>query len=61
MFDFQTKLSFESWESVFENNDRHYISVLNTYLRILYSSFRIKKLNIRTKSDTWITLGMRNL
>jgi hypothetical protein len=42
-FDFQIKLSFESWESVFENNDRLYVSVLNTYLRELYSSFRIKK------------------
>lgn len=40
-FDFQIKLSFESWESVFENNDRLYVSVLNTYLRKLYSSFRI--------------------
>jgi len=60
-FDFQIELSFESWESVFENNDRHYISVLNTYLRILYSSFHIKKLNTTTKSNTWITLGIRNL
>lgn len=61
MFDFQIKLSSESWEIVFENNDRHNISVLNTYLSILYSSFPIKKLNTTTKSNTWITLGIRNL
>jgi hypothetical protein len=42
-FDFQIKLSFESWESVFENNDRHYVSVLKTRLRILFSRFFIKK------------------
>jgi len=42
-FHFQIKLSFESWESVFENNDRHYVSVLKTHLRILFSRFCIKK------------------
>jgi hypothetical protein len=55
-------LSFESRESVFENNHRHYVSVLNTYLSTLYSRFCTeKKLNTTTKSNTRITLRIRNL
>ena len=62
MFDFQMKLSFESWETVFENNDKDtmFNAFLNTYLRIFYSSFPLKKLNTKPKSNTWITLGIRN-
>jgi hypothetical protein len=45
MFDFQIKPSVESWERVFENDDidRESNSFLNTYLRIFYSSFLLKK------------------
>jgi len=40
MHDFQIKLSFDSWESVFENDniDTTSNSFLNTYLRIFYPS-----------------------
>jgi hypothetical protein len=43
-FNFHIKHSFESWESVFENNDidMMFNSVLNTYLIIFYSIFCIK-------------------
>jgi len=62
MFDFQIKPSFESWESVFENDDIDTLSnsFLNTYLRIFYSSFPLKKLNPKTEINTWITPGLRN-
>jgi len=45
MFDFQIKPSVESWDSVFENDDIDRVSnsFLNTYLRIFYSSFLLKK------------------
>lgn len=44
MYDFQIKLSFDSWESLFENDniDTMSNSFLNTYLRIFYSSFPLK-------------------
>jgi hypothetical protein len=35
-------------------------SFLNTYLRIFYSSFPPKKINIKISSDAWITQGIRN-
>ena len=39
--DFQIKLSYETWGSVFEGDEVNKIlnSFLNTYLRILYSAF----------------------
>jgi hypothetical protein len=41
---FKTKLSYESWDSVFDNNgnvdvDSLFSSFLNNYLRIVYTSF----------------------
>jgi hypothetical protein len=49
MFAFQIKPSFESWETVFENDDidTMYNSFLNTYLTIFYSSFPLKKINTK--------------
>ena len=48
ILDFIYKLSNESWDSVFNNNDVNLMfnSFLNTYLRVFYSSFP----PIRTKS-----------
>jgi len=44
--DFKIKLSLETWDNVFDDNDVNstYNSFLNTYLRVFYSSFPLKKL-----------------
>jgi hypothetical protein len=41
MNEFSTQLSYETWDSAFVDRDTDSIfnSFLNTYLRILYSSF----------------------
>jgi len=41
ILDFRIKLSLETWDNVFENNDMNsmYNFFLNTYLRVFYSSF----------------------
>lgn len=46
--DFNTKLSYETWESIFGEDDVNNIlnNFLNTYLRIFYSSFPLKKSTI---------------
>jgi hypothetical protein len=45
----------------FENNDINssYNFFLNTYLRVYYSSFPIRKLIIKTNGNAWITTGVR--
>jgi ribosomal protein S8 len=45
MADFVMKLSYETWDTVLSNVDidTKFNSFLNTYLRILYSSFPLKK------------------
>ena len=45
VFDFLYKLSFETWNSIFDSNDVNsmFNSFLNIYLRIFYSSFSLKK------------------
>jgi hypothetical protein len=60
IFDFKTSLSLETWD-VFENNDINssYNLFLNTYLRVYYSSFPLRKLIIRTNGNAWITTGIR--
>jgi hypothetical protein len=47
--DFQYKLSFKTWDSVFDTNDINimYNSFLNSFLRIFYSSFSLKELKIK--------------
>ena len=44
ILDFRIKLSLETWDNVFENNDMNsmYNFFLNTYLRVFYSSFPLK-------------------
>jgi hypothetical protein len=58
---FKIKLSYETWDNVFENNDVNciYNSFLNTYLRVFYSSFPLRKLITKTNSNAWITTGIR--
>jgi hypothetical protein len=45
MADFVMKLSYETWDTVFSNvdTDTKFNSFLDTYLRIFYSSFPLKK------------------
>jgi hypothetical protein len=57
--DFQTKLSYENWESVFNNSDIN--TSLNVFLNIyvihFYSSFPLKQIH-NLKSNSWITSGI---
>ena len=61
--DFKIKLSLETWDNVFDNNDVNctYSSFLNAYLRVLYeySSFPLKKLITKTNGNVWVTMGIR--
>jgi len=46
MAEFQNSLTYESWDQVFDSNDVNNIfnSFLNTYLRIFYAPFPLRKL-----------------
>ena len=61
IFEFGIKLSFETWDNVFENNDINsmYNNFLNTYLRTFYSSFPLKKPVIKANGNAWITMGIK--
>jgi hypothetical protein len=61
LLDFQYKLSFESWDSIFDTVDVNMMfnSFLSTFLRIFYSSFPLKNLKTKTHNSGWITLGIR--
>jgi hypothetical protein len=60
MVEFQNNSSYESWEQVFDSNNVNemFNSFLNTYLRIFYASFPLKKINHNTKTP-WITTGIK--
>jgi len=60
MAQFQNSLSYESWDQVFDGNDvnKTFNSFLNTYLRIFYARFPLKKINNETKAP-WITIGIK--
>jgi hypothetical protein len=55
------KLSYETWDNVFVDKDVDTIfnSFLNTYLRIFYSSFPIRKVKAKYKKNPWITHGIK--
>jgi hypothetical protein len=50
--DFQTQLSYENWENVFSEKDvtSSFNNFLNTYLRLLNSSFSFKEREKENKS-----------
>jgi hypothetical protein len=55
MEQFKIRLSYESWDSIFSNNDNMDINslfniFLNNYLRIVYTSFPLIKIIERSKS-----------
>ena len=58
--DFLLTLSYETWESVFEDNDINTIfnSFLNTFLGHFYFSFPVVKANKPLNHNSWITLGI---
>jgi hypothetical protein len=61
IIDFNTKLNYESWEDIFTDNDVNTIfnNFLNIYLRILYSSFPLKKIFHRSFTKAWLTTGIK--
>ena len=61
VLDFNLKLSYESWENVFSYDDINvsFNNFLNTYLRIFYSSFLVKKVSGRLCHKVWLTQGIK--
>jgi hypothetical protein len=62
--EFKIRLSYESWDSIFSNNnnmdvDSLFHTFLNNYLRIVYTSFPIRKIFERVKNRQWITRGIQ--
>jgi hypothetical protein len=59
--DFLLKLSYETWDTVFsaENVNDMFNSFLDSYLKIFYSSFPLKRVpTTNKKNNNWITLGI---
>jgi len=59
--DFLIKLSYETWDTTFLNNDVNemFNTFLETYLKIFHSSFPLKKSQITSKRNNWITIAIR--
>ena len=62
--EFKSRLSYESWESVFSHNesanvDTLFNSFLNDYLSLFYASFPPCKISERSNNNSWITPGIR--
>jgi len=60
--DFLNKLSCESWVTIFsidDDDDKMFNSFLDSYLKIFYSSFPLKRIHVKKKKKkNWITLGI---
>jgi hypothetical protein len=61
ILDFNFKLTYESWDNVFsyDNGNLSFNNFLNTYLRIFYSSFPIKKIHYTSHTKAWLTQGIK--
>jgi hypothetical protein len=61
VMDFKLNLSYESWDSVFLDEDVNVIfnDFLNTYLRIFKASFSVKKCLAKSNTKPWLTTGIR--
>jgi hypothetical protein len=57
---FKLQLSYESWESIFDENDvnKSFNLFLNTFLRIYYHNFPLVQTKCRPESKLWITSGI---
>jgi hypothetical protein len=62
MSEFKINLSYEVWEDTFnsEDVDIGFNTFLNTYLRIFYASFPLKKITTDNfRNNNWITTGIK--
>jgi hypothetical protein len=61
VLDFNFKLIYESWDNVFLYDDTNvsFNNFLNTYLRILYSSFPIKEIHYTSHTKEWLKQGIK--
>jgi hypothetical protein len=61
VLDFNFKLTYESWDNAFSYDDvkLSFNNTLNTYLRIFYSSFPIKKIHSTSHTKAWLTQGIK--
>jgi hypothetical protein len=61
ILEFNFKLTYESWDNVFLYDDVNlsFNYFLNTYLRIFYSSFPIKKIHYTSHTKAWLTQGIK--
>jgi hypothetical protein len=63
MEEFKISLTYESWDSIFSNNNMDVGSLfnifLNNYLRIVYTRFPFRKIIETGKSRQWITMGIK--
>ena len=61
VLNFNLKLSYESWNDVFAHDEMNlsFNNFLNTYLRIYYSSFTIKKTRYSSHTKAWLTAGIK--
>jgi hypothetical protein len=59
--DFNFKLTYESWDNVFSYDDVNLKvnNFFNTYLRIFYSTFPIKKVHYTSHTKAWLTQGIK--
>ena len=57
---FLTKLSCETWDNIFSTDDVNIMFnfFLDTYLKMTYSSFPLKRVQLSKKHKNWITLGI---
>jgi hypothetical protein len=54
-------LSHENWENVFSENNINisFNNFLNTYLRIFFACFPLRKIHKSSKLKPWLTTGIR--
>ena len=62
--EFKTRLSYESWDSIFSCNgiidtDTLFNLFHNNYPRIFYNSFPSHKIIERSNNNSWLTPGIR--
>jgi hypothetical protein len=61
VLDFITKLSYESWEGVFNNNDVNltFNYFLDIYLKTFHSRFPLVRSKTGNHNNNWITPGIK--
>src|SRR5215471_17492795 len=57
---FLTKLNYKTWDTLFSTDDVNVMfnSFLDTYLKLYYSSFPLKRVYINKMHKNWITSGI---